>query len=100
MLLQDLYIKTPSTIREKNLYNCIDKLLHQFFQLLEFLDYTAGMIELITQILARYEYIFLEEDLRKKVKKRFQDLIEKTVRKHSELLIYLSNQFTRYFSHY
>jgi len=99
-ILPKLYTETPSVIKENVLNRQLEKLLKLVSSLIEDLKNAESLICMIRTILVRYEYLFLEKDLKRRVKKMLKDFIEKALRANPEFLIELSTEFIEYLGYH
>jgi len=95
-LLSKLYTETSSVIKENVLSGQLEALIKLVLSLIEDLENPESLMSTIKIILIRYEYLFFEKDLKKRIKKIFKDFIEKTLRANQDFLIKLSNDFIEY----
>ena len=96
----ELYNETPSIIKEKILYNQLEGLLTQFLGLLEAETDNNELVQLIKTILSRYEYIFVEKELKIKIKKLLKDFMERILSKYPYFIILLEEEFVSYLNYY
>jgi len=99
-ILPKLYTETPSVIKENVLNRQLEKLLKLVLDLIEDLKNPESLIITVRAILVRYEHLFLEKDLKKRVKKMLKDFIEKTLRANPDFLIELTTEFIEYLGYH